>query len=216
MLIIEGPDGVGKSALQKAFIKMWNDNAKRYSPWPAVAQSFSRLPDSWHHYKSYLAFITRSAVMDRFHLSELCYGAVCRGGEKIGPSWLRLLEARLALAGSVTVVVTCSDDRASEQYLKQTHAGKQEMFSLEQVVAVNKAYRDWLVGGERESWKDARVDFHLSLPDDDSVWPSACEEWMDQVLREWSSRLSAVYSLDYNGLSFYGPPNVDCKSEGQQ
>src|SRR3954463_7179680 len=102
MLIVEGPDGVGKSHLCQALIKKWNSNPRKYSPWPVIYQSLNQLPESWHHYKSYLPYVTRTTVQDRFHLSELVYGTAVReqSTSKVSPAFLRLLEARLALVGS--------------------------------------------------------------------------------------------------------------------
>ena len=212
MLILEGPDCVGKTTLAKALLKQWNSDPRRYGCWPAIYQAFSRLPDNWHHYKSYLPYITRGTIQDRFHLSELVYSFACRGEKlsKLTPEWLRLLEARLTLAGSVTVVVTATNERIEYEYERQAAAGKVEMFTKGQVIVVNDGYKQ-LVAQERPDWLEAKIDFHYHLDADEGKWPSDSVTWMDQVLTEWSRRLGMLYSLELSGQSFFGPCNKEAE-----
>ncbi len=110
MLIIEGPDLVGKTTLAQKFIKTWNENPRKYGAVPVIYNHFSALPERWHHFKSYLPHVTKYVVQDRFHLSEAAYGPVCRGKQLIESRGQSLLEAYLRLVGSVTVQVTATEE----------------------------------------------------------------------------------------------------------
>lgn len=197
MLIVEGPDLVGKTTLCNAMLKKWWDNPRTYGSYPIIYAHFSRLPASWHYLKSYMPYITRYTIMDRFHISELCYGEVTRGKTSLTPGYLRILEAMLALAGSYTVVITAEEAWLKQRYEKLVAEGRDEMFKLDQVLTVNKAYE---TVQERH---ECKIDMIYRIANDDDL-PSSCDALMHNILSAWSERLSVVHGFT-NGGSIYEP-----------
>jgi thymidylate kinase len=196
LLIVEGPDGVGKTTLCRALLKRFHENHKRYSAFPVIYHHFSRPPSCWHFPRSYLPYVTRHTVCDRFHLSEMCYALVRPGGaDPFTENMVRLLEAHLMLAGSYTVLLTASEEFLRWQWSRK--GDKQEMYDVEQVVQVNRLYENL-----QERHPEARVDFHFRLDAcrEDSFL-SLREDVMDDILMAWSSRLAYIFT--HTG-DFYG------------
>ena len=192
MLIIDAPDLAGKTTLCHALLKRLWEQPKRYGPWPAIYGHFSALPPAWHYPKSYFPYITRYTVMDRFHISELCYGPVTRGRSMLEHGGVRWLENQLGLVGTVTVMITLKEDFLREQWAKKN---REEMFKLEQVLAVNKRYQQ--LG---DYYPEARVDFNFEL-ESEADYLSSNEAVMDQILSAWSQRLceTMVHGADGAG-----------------
>ena len=204
MLIIEGPDLVGKTTLCNELLKRLTseEGARTYGQWPAIYGHFSRLPAGWNYFKSYLPYITRYTVMDRFHVSELVYGGVTRGKTHISPGGLRLLEALLTLAGSYTVLVTASD-----AFIERRFADKKrdEMFKLEQILAVNARYK--LLA---DYHPEAVIDLTYEVSED-GAFPAEDDALIDTILRGWTNRLAQVHA-HMNGGSYYEPANIQVGS----
>jgi thymidylate kinase len=194
MLIIEGPDLCGKTTLCNALLKRLWENPKKYGNYPAVYEHFSRLPPSWRYPKSYLPFIKRYSVMDRFHLSELCYGRVTRGGTHLTANCVRFLDAQLALVGSYTVLITTSDD-----FLK-AHWGRDEMFTLDQVLAVNKMYKSLA-----EYNPEAHVDISFTVESEDD-FVAKDEDAMDKILLAWTGRLGYLMAVYGDVIQYAANP----------
>lgn len=210
MLIVEGTDLVGKSTLCKKLLKVWNENYKTYGAWPVVGLHLDKPPNGFHPYKSYLPLISRCTMWDRFHLSDLCYGAVCRGekeNSKITPYYLRMLEAHLVLAGSLTIVITSTEKRLKKEFERKQ---RQEMYDLKTILEANEQYIA-LCEGDVERWKEARVDYRYELNEEDGGWPSDKDGWINEILQEWSNRLAGVYSTNMD--CFYGLPSSDVLKE---
>lgn len=129
IIIIDGCDLVGKTTLAK----------KLEAKTGLVYQHLSRLPDAFDRYWGYLDRMGDGRVVyDRFHMSEVAYARM-RGDETpLTPERYRLVDAQLRLRGCVTVVVT------AEESLIRARWGRDEMYDLEQVVAVNRIFCDLL------------------------------------------------------------------------
>lgn len=98
ILVIDGPDGSGKSSLAKHLVDkydaMYFHNIKRKDIW------------LWHTACLRLAVqhsATRLVVVDRLWLSECVYGAVYRGGSKY-PIAARMVDRTLRRFGAVNVI----------------------------------------------------------------------------------------------------------------
>lgn len=170
MLIIEGPDLVGKTTLAHKIVKQMQALHDR----PTVYQHFSRLPKSWDHYRHYIPYITPRTVMDRFIISELVYGKVCRNTQSIDAETLRLLEARLAMVGSMTIVITSTPDFLARQWRDRK---REEMYELEHVIAVNEEYTRVLAS--------VSYDVHYIVRDqfvDDTAVDRLCGGWQQRLL----------------------------------
>lgn len=159
-------------------------------------EHFSALPKTWHYPKSYMPHIKRYSVMDRFHISELCYGRAIRGGTNLTKQGVRWVEAHLAIVGSVSVVITLSDAFLKSQWEKHVVQGsRQEMFTLDQVLAVNQQYRTL-----QDYNPEAIVDFRYELECEED-YLGGHDDIQDQILMEWADRLTGcmLYSGDHSG-----------------
>ena len=192
MLIVEGSDCVGKTTLCNELIKQLNGRG-----YPVIPQHFGLLPSNWNYYDDYLPFMNTRTAMDRFIMSEVVYGHVIRNGTKLTPELYRRLDAHLRLQGSVTVVVTADDDWLRRQ-LRAKIASRQEAFNIDQIVAVNHAFRD-LVSHYRDD--DGCPDWVAGYdPDCDFVYhingtnemPSSAIEFVEAVVAKFIERQEVV------------------------
>jgi hypothetical protein len=188
MLIIEGPDGVGKTTFAHKCVKYAAGNAWQI---PAVYSHFSRLPETWDYYHSYLPYMNKHSVMDRFHMSEVTYGHACRGNSRVDQSRCRLLDAQLDLLGSYTVILYAVTDPDMRDLYTIAADGRHEMFSMEKIVAVNQMYRDVIrgdgvsFGGESSGSWSPRYDLSIEVVQDE--YPSDAD--VKRVVDAWCSRL---------------------------
>jgi len=96
MLIIEGPDGAGKTTFARRLLERLPEH---------VYGHFGPLPSKWDYWRSYLPFIARNVVMDRFHLSEIVYREAHDEPQNLDPFAYKLLDAKVRLVGGYTVVI---------------------------------------------------------------------------------------------------------------
>jgi hypothetical protein len=135
MLIVEGPDNVGKTTLCERLVRELNALG-----FPAVYRHFSRLPDCWDYYRDYLPHVSRFAVMDRFWMSELAYAHARGDLSPLDRHKVAMLEGHLLLAGSLTVLVT-----AEENVIRDVWGTKKEMYPVEVVLKANDFFQSEFV-----------------------------------------------------------------------
>lgn len=179
MLIVEGPDMVGKTTLCKALMERLNRGENEYRRWSYG--HLGLLPPGWDYFWSYVPLANRWVVQDRFFLSEIVYGTVTRGYTHIDPETSRLLEAKLTLVGAYTAVITADEAVLRSQWESHKH---REEFSLEKVLEVNAAYQDV----ERKFPKhriEPDVSYHIKLGD---LWPSMNRQLCDVIVNEYVAR----------------------------
>lgn len=181
MLIVDGPDLVGKTTLCKRIVKEMN-----LLGYPAVYTHFSRLPDAWDYCWDYRPYVTRYAVMDRFHLSELCYGVVTRGHCKIVPSAWRLIESWLMAEASYQVLVNANAATIEREYAKRGD----EMFPLSTILAVRDKFDavGLLAKGHEFGLHVDQTYRHSGGP----TWPSSNEELVESICKGWDKRLTGL------------------------
>ena len=187
MLIIEGSDLVGKTTFARKLVEYLNGLDV-----PVIYAHFGLLPASWNYYWDYLDHMNRRVVMDRFIMSEVVYGAACRGHSQIDASTYRLLDARIRLYNGVTVVMTAKPTFIEEQYTKHKD---RETFQLDDVLAVNALYREIaarhrLRFGQEEWVMD--VDHWINVTDADHY---ACDANVERVANTWLERYNQLDSL---------------------
>lgn len=95
IVIIEGPDGAGKTTLARA---IQQDTGWQYIH--ANAPAAHPLIE----YTAPLSDSTKSFVLDRWHLGEMVYGPLHRGGSRLSPEQFVAVEQFLDERGAVVVL----------------------------------------------------------------------------------------------------------------
>ena len=179
MIIVEGTDLVGKTTLCQELVKRLN--APGLSPMGYQYQHFTRLPNGFDHYWSYVARMSRRIVCDRFHDSDLAY---CHArGEGEGASLLfglrcQLVDAKFRLHGGLKFLVTASHDVIEHRFKERGD----DMYKLDVILAAN----DWF-------FKNTfRFDYHLHVTERNE-YPST-SGLVDKFIDEYKKRQE---TLDY-------------------
>lgn len=174
MLIVEGTDLVGKTTLCQKLVKRLNTQIGGYQ-----YQHFTRLPEGWDYYWSYVNRMSRRIVQDRFHDSEpaYCYGRgePCVFDGLAGACQYVLVEAKLALLGAVKVVVTCDDNELARRFEKKGD----DMYGLNVIVGANH----WFEQNLDRFHHHFHCDGPESYPDD---------LFIDEVVKHYMIRQNAL------------------------
>lgn len=125
MLIIEGPDGVGKTTLAMTL--------RKYLPRHFYSH-MTKPGEGFDFYWDYLDRIGRNVIQDRFHWGEAIYPQAVGRDSQLDLGEFRLIEARLRLVGSFLVLITAELDLVEERW----HSD--QMFSCNQTVAAASEY----------------------------------------------------------------------------
>lgn len=179
-LILEGPDHVGKTTFANLLVK----EAEALGL-PAHYSHMSKPPKNFDWYRNYLQRAQPFAVQDRFHLGGIVYGKLYHGTE-ITPNSLRMLDAHLALQGSMTIVMYHGSDDTYAQRLEESP--KEEMFDPKSLIAVNQMYRgivrSELVGYEFDI--TGEIDLDCGFPDVTIA---------KDIVRRWYNRIATAVEL---------------------
>lgn len=173
MLVVEGPDGVGKTTLCKRLLK----ELPRH-----VYAHFTRLPRGFDYYWGYADRMSRFIVQDRFHMSEWAYAAARMETPKLCEDGYRLVDANLRLLGGFTVLVTADPDVVAGRW------DPSQMFSLEATLG---AAAEYLAILGRPGYRPD-VDFHFHATKDKPYVP---DDAVDEILRQYQSRQFLVDCL---------------------
>lgn len=137
MIIIDGPDLVGKSSLCKKLI-----NSPQLMHGGYTLAHLSRLPDSFDRFWSYTQRAIPTTVQDRFHMSEVMY-AMMRGEPTVlTPEKYRLVDGMLRLRGALHVLVVMEDSDVGQAILRERYSQlrEREMYREQQVLLVNTLF----------------------------------------------------------------------------
>lgn len=96
-IIIEGPDGTGKTTLAKALCEGAGYAYRHEGPPPAGVTAYQ-------HYAGILDRLEQPTLLDRFHLGELVYGPLLRGKSGLSAIDARALQV-LVEAFNVQVIL---------------------------------------------------------------------------------------------------------------
>jgi hypothetical protein len=140
IILLEGADASGKSTIADFLIKHHN---ARY------LHSTVRT-DIWRWHLGALRYATRESdtrlvVMDRFHLSELIYGTIFRGGVAYGNAGLRSLDRVLRRFCCLTLLCVPGDAQGQEARWRSSREAGQEHF--DRVTGVMDLYRSLTTNG---------------------------------------------------------------------
>lgn len=199
MLIIEGADLVGKTTYCKKLVDLINTYEELGGGY--VYQHLSRPPRHFSIYHGHVALMGRRIVQDRFHMGMNAYAYARQEEEPLDDLTQGFLEAKLALLGCVSVVITADDELISSRY----RARGDDMYARDVVLRAN----EWFINNA------GRFDFHISCKTGKvmsasrtraivSEWPTLqCVDVMGEYLRR-QCRLTLLQSnglqRDYEGL----------------
>jgi hypothetical protein len=149
MLIIEGPDMVGKTTL-----------IDRLAPALGVDRDKCGLPEAEYTLnKQWLERWGPNTVMDRYFISEFIYGLTCRGKANVSPAnCLELLNTLFRLRTCMIVMV--ATPTCYRKILEEHYDSKREAFTQEQCYKVNLAYYELFVVKPYGGWNG-----YMSRPD---------------------------------------------------
>jgi hypothetical protein len=134
MLIVEGPDLVGKTTLAKKIALKLNECG-----WPHIYQHLSRLPECSRHdiLGMYRRLMNPYTVRDRFHYSEPLYAAIRGDAALLGPGSYKQIERELLNYEKFLIVITADDELIEARHKK---LGRKEMYDLDKILQVNQLY----------------------------------------------------------------------------
>jgi hypothetical protein len=129
-VILEGPDGAGKTQLAQLLCKVHGFSYHHEGPPPAGVESLL------HYYANILHSAQKPTVFDRFHLGEMVYGPILRGQQRLTGAE-SLLMNRL-LHGTGSVVIGCLPEFGT---CLRNNRNKEELIKDERILF--EAYQSW-------------------------------------------------------------------------
>lgn len=153
LIILEGPDGAGKTSLAEALV---SDDA------PYGVTKLIHTAQPTHQLGAYHEYLTELIVMhsrhrdadtlrvyDRFHLGELVYGPVFRGGSALSEREARLIDMLLDKMGAMRVILDAPDDVLLSRAFDRGEG--EDFVDREQLLGIAGHYRQ-LVKRDGFSW----------------------------------------------------------------
>jgi hypothetical protein len=162
MLIVEGPDLVGKTTLAKKLATYLNDHG-----WPHVYRHLSRLPESWRvqSVANYRRLMSPYVVQDRFHMSEPMYATMRRDAAFLGPSSYAQVQRELRNFEAFTIVITADESLIRRRYER---CERPEMYKLADILRVNDLYFAAMQDGGNWNGYDLITDLWIHCQERDS------------------------------------------------
>ena len=149
MLIVEGPDGSGKTTFCRELVKLLPTH---------IYAHFSRLPPGFDYYQGYIDRMSPNVVQDRFHISEIIYSELRGDKSPLTLENFRLIDAKLRLIGAYTVVILPDPNDVYDRW----HEG--QMYDREKTTTAARLYRRGRVQSESGRWS-----YDLPMPDGGGV-----------------------------------------------
>lgn len=190
MLVVEGPDLVGKTTLCEELVARLNADgwAERTCGAPSARTHFGPLPDGWDYLGGYARLVRPGAVMDRFHWSERAYGGALRGGSKIDPRRTAIVDGLIHACGGMIVLV-CPPFDAYAKLLDQRWTNR-EMFDKMQLELVRLRFMQMSNSCDALHSCVGMTGFRSRL-----VNPAEDETWLSGVVTEYKKRTELATSL---------------------
>jgi len=133
MLILEGPDRIGKSTAARQILKL-------DPSWHSV--HMTKPKDDFAHFEDYMKLLQPKTVYDRFHLGALVYGNLTTEELQRTDRELLAMTARaIRFLGSQVVVLYSSCDTWLSAHVQET--SEEELYEFDTILRVNRVFR-WL------------------------------------------------------------------------
>jgi len=178
MIIIEGPDLVGKTTLAKKIA----ERAKlRY-------RHLSRMPDVFDFFHGYTQMMHPHVVHDRMFLSEPVY-ATARGDQTpLTPERFHYVQGYAQTIGCITISVMTSLEAIEKRYRERE---AEEMYNWETMVRVHATWMELLYPSmSNPLWKyHPHIDYRVMLGDDEFV----NDELIHNVISSHDEVLQQIY-----------------------
>lgn len=162
IVILEGPDGCGKTSFAKALFDFDPDTVLFRSGPPkgsAMAQYEGKIKHAFECRNVY----GMNVVIDRLHVGEMVYGPLLRGGSTLVPGWFEQFEKRLGATNVVRAYVTIDSWDIHRKRLELRDNGKPDELSgvgIDQIVAVRNVYEQLI--GSNPAW--TKIETSTLLP----------------------------------------------------
>ena len=176
MLIIEGPDCVGKTTVAKALAPQLE----------LMYSHFGLLPNSWEFPGDHIECASSKLCQDRYHMSEIVYTTKLQRMPRLHPEQYRLIDAYIRTLAGVTVIITC-DDCLIEERFRQEH----EEFEVADVLRINRAYQTIVNNFGRWWGYDIDYDLHFHCDRHD---PFLNEHHLAKIIECYLKRKESVLS----------------------
>lgn len=155
MLLVEGPDMVGKTMLCAELHRRMREHD------PRIVRDKFGLPESSRMLEECRARMRENVICDRCWLSEIVYGYTIRGRPSISTAESAECERLFRAAGGFLVVVTA--DAECYARLTELHHSRGEAFTAEQCREVNAAYAEGFKHGRLGRYRLPKPDVHLHM-----------------------------------------------------
>lgn len=145
IIIFEGPDGAGKSTMIEAVKAIAEADGKPVSIWKA-----GPFPEGSTAKREYALPLTSLSIsmdwlvmMDRWHVGELVYGPLLRGGSRLSMEQREWLEGYMRTLGVFMVYLTAQPD----ELVKRVGVRGDDLIKTEQLAAIYEAYEVLIADG---------------------------------------------------------------------
>ena len=130
MIIIEGPDNVGKTTAAEGLARFMGE------PWHRI--HMSKPADDFDYFRDYMERFESNAVYDRFHFGGLIYGHLLGlHPESLTPRRFDILCRYLRWRRTLVIVMVDGDSEGYRAHL----GGKEEMFDVEMLCEANQLFQ---------------------------------------------------------------------------
>jgi deoxyadenosine/deoxycytidine kinase len=113
LIILEGPDGVGKTTLANALLANHTEEEMLIRHCGPLRRD--PIDEYLHDLDWYSPGVTASCVYDRHYIGELIYGPLYRGGSRVGEREIGLIERKLNEVGAMIVFLYNNVDTLRER-----------------------------------------------------------------------------------------------------
>lgn len=193
MLIIEGPDLVGKSTFVQTLFKTDALQGQGYMP-----RHLTRPSRGFDKLWGYVDLACQKTIQDRFHMSEPVYACHRRDSTDLDPFTYSVVDGYLRLLGSFTVIITADIGLITERY--EQHSNR-EMYSFEMIRGVNSSFQ-LIANGDLWRGYSMDWDYHIHCTKE-KPWPS--EEDLSKVLNRYLLRQSSLWVHQQRRLESLSP-----------